>query len=96
MPKFDTKFGPHLSLTNKDNSVPNVVPLNGSVLQGMLIKNSRDLSDEEYVNAFISAKTPVVEDNIRRTYAKGFEVPSAVQSVTIPELIQRKDVSYTI
>lgn len=90
VPHFSDEFGPHLQICPK-NDKPIIVPLNGSVANGMLIKDGDKMSDSEYYNKFVELKKPVVETLIKNTYAKGYEFPSIVQALAIPELIQRKD-----
>ena len=91
MPKFTEEIGSHFEIITKNGNKTVVVPLNNSVTNGMLIKNFKNMTDEEYYRAFIEQKKPVVENLIKNTYAKGFELPSVVQAISIPELIQRKD-----
>ena len=91
-PKFSPEHGPYLEIVSKNSNKPAIMHLNNSVAQGMLVENSKNMTDEEYYEAFISQKKVLVDTLIRKTYAKGYQTPSAVQEVAIPELIQRKDV----
>ena len=91
LPKFSDELGPHLEIYPKNGGKPTIVPLNYGVTNGMLIKNSKNMTDEEYYKAFVECKKPIVETLIKNTYAKGYESTSAVQAITIPELVQRKD-----
>ncbi|XWV25171.1 mimivirus translation initiation factor 4a [Tupanvirus deep ocean] len=91
IPQYDETNGPHLKLKTKKASELAIIPLSSRVASGMLIENSKDLTDEEYFSKFVEKKQVVVESLVRQTFAKGYEAPSAVQALAIPELIQGRD-----
>lgn len=92
VPKYNSEYGPHLELTSKKSPEPIIVPLNNTVTSGMLIENYQKMTDDEYYNTFVEKKKEFIEKYlIKNTFAKGFENPSAVQALAIPELIQRRD-----
>ena len=92
IPKYDQKNGLHLELHTKKISEPTIVPLNGYIASNMLIENSKKMENDEYFTTFVERKKEFVEKNIiSQTFARGFERPSAVQTLTIPELIQGRD-----
>lgn len=91
IPYYNDKYGAYLELLQK-NSEPIIIPLSDNVLSGLLIKNSKDMNRKEYMSAFVAKKKDFIENVlVRRTYCKGYETPSPVQALCIPELIQRKD-----
>lgn len=92
IPHFDLENGPHLKIKNKKTNETIIVPLNWKVASGMIIPNSKNMNDEEYFRSFVDIKKQVVSDLISKTFAKGYESPSAIQALAIPELIQGKDV----
>jgi superfamily II DNA/RNA helicase len=91
VPYFDLENGPHLKFKTKKTGDVTIVPLNNHVASGMIIPNSKNMNDEEYFKCFVEEKKRVVEDLIRQTFAKGYEAPSPIQALAIPELIQGKD-----
>lgn len=92
IPKYDSENGPHMLFRSKNSNKPTFIPLNSSIASGMLIENSKEMSDDEYFSTFVEKKKEFVEDClIRKTYAKGFEFPSTVQGLAIPELIQGRN-----
>jgi ATP-dependent RNA helicase len=100
-PYYDRENGLHLKLTQKHDGTKiyrlkmNVV---NATLMGKWDKlNSEEfakISDAEYdefMETFLSIKRPIVTHLIEKTYARGFESPSVIQSAAIPCLIERKD-----
>ena len=90
MPMYNEEFGPHLQICPKD-SPPIIVPLTGPTCSGMLIKDQEKMPDNVFYKTFVECKRPIVEALIKNTYKKGFEIPSVVQAIAVPELIQRRD-----
>ncbi len=92
IPYFDLENGPHLKFKTKKTGDVTIVPLNSQVASGMIIPGQENMSDEEYFQSFIDLKKEVVSGLISKTFAKGYETPSPIQALAIPELIQGKDV----
>jgi len=90
-PLYDSENGLHLKLQSKKDSEPIIIRLSDSIAHGIYIEDWRKMSKEEHHRTFLSKKQSVIEHLTRKTYAKGFENPSAVQALTIVELIRMKD-----
>ena len=106
VPYYDETNGLHIKVYNKETNKTNIIPLNNSVALGMLTEYLKKMNDDQYYEIFVdgkknpsvefyqnflNAKVPIINNLISNTYAKGFEFPSAVQAISIPELITRKD-----
>lgn len=102
IPYYDHENGLHLRFQQKNSNKIRYVPLNMSVVNGMLMGKWDKLNNEEFkkltneqydefMNYFVTCKTAVVDKLIRQTLAKGYDLPSTVQSFCIPFLIQRRD-----
>jgi superfamily II DNA/RNA helicase len=93
LPYYDEINKVHLNLSSDKTKGNTVVKLNDYVCNRILIKNSREMDDNEYYKKFTDKKTEFVKNClIKKTFAKGYDIPSPVQSITIPELILGKDV----
>jgi len=91
-PKFDESLGPHLEIQSKKSSTPTIVQLKNSVCNCLLIKDSKSMDDTTYYSTFVENRKQFVDEwLLKKTFAKGYQTPSAVQALVIPELIQRKD-----
>lgn len=91
-PTYTREDGVHLQLSTKSMPKKKIVKLSNNVAYGMLIKGAKEMTDDEYLSTFVERKKEFVDNYIvKNTFAKGFQVPSAVQALTIVELIQRKD-----
>lgn len=93
IPNYNKEFGIHLMVTNHvDNEV---VPykLNIQNIKDMYIGAQKHdfITDEEFYNEYIAKRKPYWTFLIEKLYARGFEYPSPVQSVTIHELINYRD-----
>lgn len=91
MPIYDGGREPFLEIKSKKTGEVTKLRLNNYAASRMYIPNSDRMSDEEFFSKFVERKRSMVEILTGRTFAKGFEAPSAVQALTIPELIQGKD-----
>lgn len=74
-PKYNDENGIYLELNTEDKN-KNIVKLGKNI-----INEEELIKKQEFIHNFL----------ISRTYAKGYETPSAVQMLTIPELILKKD-----
>ncbi|AYV85292.1 MAG: mimivirus translation initiation factor 4a [Satyrvirus sp.] len=92
-PLFNVEHGPYLEISTKHPTIKKIVHLSGSAASGLLIENSSKISDEEYFTKFVEKKKEFVNEwLIRNTFARGFKTPTAIQAITLPEIIQKKDV----
>ena len=91
-PFYDKENGLHFKITSKKSNKPIIVHLNEHVAQGLLMDNTKKMTQDEYFNTFVEQKTIYLKEHlIKNTFSKGYDFPSDVQSVTAIELIQRKD-----
>lgn len=92
IPYYNKEDGLHLRVISKKTGKPIIVPLDVSVTYGLMIDNAKGMTEEEYYTEFTRVKTEfLAEYLIKNTYAKGYEVPAAVQAITGIELLQGKD-----
>lgn len=93
IPIYTKASGVNLEINPKPPSTvpPFIIKLNNSVTNGLIIPNSKAMSDDEYYSAFVSRKKAFVTDLVKKTYNKGYEEPSIIQKITISELIKRAD-----
>lgn len=101
IPYYDDDNGLYLKLNsansnsndaNISNNDQTIVKLKGYVASNMLIKNSKNMTYEEYCPIFVERKKEFLEETlIKQSYAKGYEFPSAVQNIAVPELIMGND-----
>jgi len=90
LPKYNEQHGLHLQLEPSKVGLTTIL-LNQYVPENMLIPDGSKMNDEQYYKEFVRLKSPIVSRIITQTYCKGFEVPSAVQAITICPLIQGRD-----
>jgi len=88
IPKYDETNGLHLCLAN-DTDV--IYPLNQNTIRDMCIGLSNDYPSNEFFPLFLEKRHTYWLGLIEKLYARGFERPSPVQTVTIPELINNRD-----
>jgi len=94
MPIYDGGNGNnvYLNLTNRGSgSDSTMMTLGNSVLRNLYIKGSKEMTEEEYYKIFTDTKKKDAEQLVRKIYANGFEKPSPVQTITIPEIIRGAD-----
>lgn len=91
IPIYDKSKNPFMEIKSKKTGDVTLVRLNDYAANRMIFPHAGSMSNEEFFSKFVEYKKPVVENLISRTFAKGFETPSPVQALTIPELIQGKD-----
>lgn len=89
IPLFNENIGPHFKIQNRKEV--KIVPFNGNIAENLIIPNEKEMEDEEYFTEFCKRKKEFIEHLISRTYSKGFERPSAVQSLSIMELVLGRD-----
>lgn len=83
-PKYDEENGIYLELNTEENSQRSLEGKKKNIIKlgKNIIKDKNELNKkQEFIHEFL----------INRTYAKGYEVPSVVQMLTIPDLILKKD-----
>lgn len=91
IPYYDQENGLHLKIKTKKNGIA-IVPLNKNITNDMLIDGAKKMSDDEYYNTFVQNKTEFLKENLlKNTYAKGFQTPSAVQAISMTDIIQGRD-----
>lgn len=92
LPYYDEENGVHLKLSSDKSKTNVIAKLSNYVCNRILIENSRNMDDKEYYKMFTDIKTEFVKNClIFKTFAKGYEIPSPVQVLTIPELIMGRD-----
>jgi len=91
LPKFSEEHGLHFELKDRKTGNAIIVPLSSNVIKWTVIKGKERMSETEYMQALLKKKYSHVAYLLGQTYAKGFEKPSAVQALTIMELIQGYD-----
>lgn len=92
LPVINENSRPFIKLRAFESDNISELPLNNTVLCRMLIDGASDMNDEQYFKSFYDAKLPVISQIIKQVYSFGFERPSVVQRVTIPEIIMGRDV----
>ncbi|AAV50724.1 putative translation initiation factor 4a [Acanthamoeba castellanii mimivirus] len=90
-PKYDDKNGVHLEFNYKKIGESKTMRLNDGATSTVLIEGARNMNANEYFPKFVEKKKSFAEHLIRKTFAKGYESPSEIQALVVPELIQRKD-----
>ena len=90
-PHYDSEYGLHIKLSSKNSGKPTVIALNDLAASTMIIPGSNKMNEHEYYQAYAEARGEHVDYLVRRTYAKGFESPSYIQTISCPEIIQLKD-----
>lgn len=91
-PYYDEENGLYIRATSKVTGKSVIVPLDMGVSCSLLINKANEMNEYEYHEEFVKRKTEYLRDHlIRNTFAKGYEVPSAVQSIACTELIKGKD-----
>lgn len=91
-PKYDKENGLHLQISVKNSPKKKIIYLSHDIFNDMLIKNSKNMTDDEYFLTFVDKKKEFVENClIMNTFSRGFEIPSAVQSLVIIEMIKKRD-----
>lgn len=91
-PHWNKENGLHFQIFSKKAAKHLIVPLANTVAWKLLINNASDMTEEEYYNTFVTRKREfLAEYLIKNTFAKGYEIPSAVQEITVTELIQGND-----
>lgn len=102
IPYYDRDHGLHIKLYDKVTNKVNILHLGMNAVNNMMMgkwdelskEEFKNLSDDEYdkfMNEFVEEKTIRVKNLIKRIFAKGFTIPSTVQSISIPYLIQGRD-----
>uniref|UniRef100_A0A6G6ACE8 DEAD/SNF2-like helicase n=1 Tax=Borely moumouvirus TaxID=2712067 RepID=A0A6G6ACE8_9VIRU len=91
VPKYNSTHGPYIELTNRKEGTTNIMKLSDSACRTTLVKGGSNMSSEEYLPLFVENKRQYVESLVKNTFAAGFENPASVQTLTVPELIQRRD-----
>ena len=92
MPQYEPDIGLHLKLKQPKSNTVRIMPLHPAISQKILIPGSADMTDEQLLQAFVAAKKPLIEHMKNQTYKRGFEYPSVIQTLTLPELIAGRDV----
>lgn len=91
-PYWSKEHGLNLQIFSKKAGKHLTVPLANTVAWKLLINNASDMTEEEYYNTFVTRKKEfLAEYLIKNTFAKGYEIPSAVQEITVIELIKGND-----
>lgn len=80
----------YLKLSKQENDTA-LMPLGDATIRNLYIKDSKEMNREEYFNTFVDLKNKDVNKLLGRIYAMGFEKPSPVQVITIPEIIRGAD-----
>ncbi|BCS83081.1 putative translation initiation factor 4a/cold-shock DEAD-box protein [Cotonvirus japonicus] len=91
IPKFSEENGVYLEFNYKKSGESKIMRLNNAATSTVLVPGAAKMSDQEYLPQFVEKKKHFVEHLIMKTFAKGYETPSEVQALSIPELIQRRD-----
>lgn len=79
-----------LKLSKRESDAA-MMHLGNSVIRNLYIKDSKEMEREEYLKTFIEIKKKDTNNLLGRIYAMGFEKPSPVQEITIPEIIRGAD-----
>lgn len=90
-PLHNAEYNLHMKLTEKNSSKTSIITLNDLAASTMNIPGSSKMSNEEYYQAYAKFRGDHVNHLVSKTYAKGYEYPSPIQSIACPEIIQFKD-----
>jgi superfamily II DNA/RNA helicase len=91
-PQYSDEYGPHIvATTTSDPENPHIIPLSRKALSSMLISGSKDMTKEQFETKFVEEKKKTHEFIVKKTYAKGFESPSPVQSISMIPLMLGRD-----
>jgi ATP-dependent RNA helicase len=92
-PKYDPENGPHLQVTDKNTGRTQIISLSDEVILRMNIPNGNEYTQQEYYQKFVEIKKNMVNSSlIHKTFAKGYENPTPIQSLSILEFIQGRDI----
>lgn len=80
----------YLKLSKQENDTA-LMHLGDASIRNLYIKDHEGMTKEEYYKKFIEIKEQAINKLIGRIYAMGFEKPSPVQVITIPEMIRGAD-----
>lgn len=97
---------PFLSLENFDNAIPlytienslhmkidrkTTFSMNLFITRSLMMNGTSHLTSDEFIQKYVNDKKPMMESLINLTYHKGFEIPSPIQRIAIPYLMDGRD-----
>ncbi|AZL89424.1 translation initiation factor 4a [Megavirus baoshan] len=92
IPRYSIEDGPYIELMNRKENTSKIMRLSDSACRTSLIKGGSKMTSDEYFPLFVEKKKEYVQNYlVKNTFAAGFEIPATVQSLVVPELIQRRD-----
>lgn len=92
IPYYDEESGICLNLRDKEvGSKASILGLSATVSNNMVIPGSDKMDDETYLKTFCELKANHVKGLINGVYARGYQTPSIVQSISLLPIIQGRD-----